>query len=173
MRTLIRGTGILACLLFATGAARAQYQGQQAGAVQLFGNAGMNPYMNPYAAGLMPNNPDFLLYMYSANQANGGFGTGVMSGTRPGPGQQMGANGRMGSSNQTGKAGNGPMTPKAQGGKAAQSRTRGGRQPALMPMASAVPGSGAAGFFGRGFDSTGGAGRFYNRTSARFNNNGR
>ena len=172
MKTLIRAIGVMGCVLVTAGAVRAQgpggYQGQQPGAVQLFSNPSMNPYMNPYAAGMMPNNPDFLLYMYANNQANGGFGTGVMSGTRPGQGQQMGSNGQMlGPVNK-----NASMSRNAVN-KGSQTRGKGGPKPALMPLATSVPGSGAAGYFARSFDPTGGAGKFYNRTSGRFQNNGR
>ncbi len=175
MRSLIRMSVVAAaCLVsgqFALAQGLGRYQGQKPGAVQMFSNPGMNPYMNPYAAGMMPNNPDFLLYMNSANQMNGGFGTGVMSGTRAAPGQQLGTNGQaLGTTIKTpGQAPMGRNTP----AKAGQAKAKNGRPAALMPLASSVPGSGAAGFFGRGFDSTGGAGRFYNRTSGRFQNNGR
>ena len=52
---------------------------------RLYGGAAptpFTPYLNPYLMQMSPGNPDYLTYMYLANQRNGGIGTGVISGTR-------------------------------------------------------------------------------------------
>ncbi len=47
-------------------------------------NPYLNPYMNPFATGQPANSNNMLLYLYAANNANGGLGTGRISGTRGG-----------------------------------------------------------------------------------------
>jgi len=53
----------------------------------MLANPYLNPYLNPYmnpAATLQPMSPNnALLYLYAANSANGGIGSGRMSGSRP------------------------------------------------------------------------------------------
>jgi len=175
MRSSIEGLLVAVGLLIVGQPAEAQgpggYPGQKPGAVGTFANPVMNPYMNPYAAGMMPNNPDYLLYMLTMNQMNGGIGSGVISGSRAVTGQSLGAQGQApGSTNQrpgqSSMMRNSPMTRN-------QSRTNNGRAPALMPLATTVPGAGAADYFNRGFSANTGAGRYYNRTGGRFQNNGR
>jgi hypothetical protein len=49
-----------------------------------------NPFLNPYAAALSQQPLDtgtMAMYFLAARQASGGIGTGVPSGTRPGPGR--------------------------------------------------------------------------------------
>ena len=48
-------------------------------------NPYMNPYMNPAATQQPMNGGNALLYLYAANAANGGVGSGRMSGTRGAP----------------------------------------------------------------------------------------
>ena len=48
-------------------------------------NPYLNPYMNPAAAQQPMNANNALLYLYSANAANGGIGSGRMSGVRGTP----------------------------------------------------------------------------------------
>ncbi len=165
-----------ALVLAASSTAQAQYQGQKPAAVTMYGNAAMNPYlnpMNPYAMGVMPNSPDFLLYMYAGNQANGGLGSGVISGTRPAPGanagsqlpqQQMGTMNPYAAQQAMNRRG---LTPKS------SNASPRGSKPALMPVASAIPGSGAAHYFNGAVNGANGAARYYNRPTGRFQNNGR
>jgi hypothetical protein len=44
----------------------------------------MNPYMNPGATQQPMNGTSALMFLYAANAANGGIGTGRLSGTRGG-----------------------------------------------------------------------------------------
>jgi hypothetical protein len=48
-------------------------------------NPYMNPYMNPLATQQPMNASNALLYLYAANSANGGIGSGRVSGTRGAP----------------------------------------------------------------------------------------
>ena len=137
-------------------------------AVQMYGNPMMNPYLNPYAATqLRGTSPDAALYFYSANQMNGGIGTGVISGTRSAPGVAAGSTPSgmtkpPGLSKPT-NASNRPMG----------SRPVVLRPAAEMPMATAVPGASAAKYFGRSNRTGEGAAAYYNRSQSRFQNNGR
>ena len=47
-------------------------------------NPYLNPYMNPLATQQPMNAQNALMYMYMANSANGGMGSGRLSGTRGG-----------------------------------------------------------------------------------------
>jgi hypothetical protein len=168
MRTFIRLMALVVCALFGESLVNAQTGTTNKPIVeQVFGNPALNPYMNPYAANVMPNNPDFLLYMQAANQANGGIGSGVISGTRPGPGLPAGSQPQSKANQGQGLVGRTPYSGQ-------QPHLQKGAKAALMPMATTVPGAGAAGFFNGGFASTNkGAGKFYNRSGGRFQNNGR
>jgi hypothetical protein len=104
----------------------------------MMANPYLNPYLNPYmnaAATQQPMNANnALLYMYMANAANGGIGSGRLSTARA----QAPA-------------------PKA----------------ALAGSSARTPGGGAARFFNPGPVNANGAGRYYNRSSRYFMNNGR
>ena len=131
----------------------------------LLANPYMNPYMNPYLNPMATQQPmtgrDAALYMYMANSARGGLGSGVISGTRPMPGNAMAvaapAQGRGA------KANNAMQNKPAQNGR---------RPVAEMPDSVSAPGAGASRFFNPGPVNTGGAGRYYNRRNTYFNSNG-
>jgi hypothetical protein len=68
----------------------------------MMGNPYLNPYMNPYLnQGLYPGlkqqpitGGNALLFLYAAQSANGGIGSGRISGTRPDPTAPVGARAR-------------------------------------------------------------------------------
>ena len=105
----------------------------------ILANPYLNPYLNPYmnpSATLQPMTPgNAALFLYSAQAANGGFGSGRLSGSRPEPAQQA--------------------------------------RPSEMPYSSSTPGAGASRYFNPGPVNVNGAGRYYNRRSRYFQNNGR
>jgi hypothetical protein len=85
---------ISAWALLEPGAASAQFGGAGSATsgtgtpLSMMANPYMNPYMNPYLNPLATQQPmtaqNAMLYMYMANQANGGLGSGRLSGTRGG-----------------------------------------------------------------------------------------
>jgi hypothetical protein len=108
-----------------------------------YANPYMNPFLNPYMTqGTMGRN-SLLLYYMSAQQANGGLGSGRISGVRPGP------------------APSGPA-PAAQRRSAAE-----------MPTSMSTPGGGAARYFQRGPTAAVGQKSYYQRHNRYFGNNGR
>lgn len=147
------------------GATGATVQAQQGLSNALYGGAAptpFSPYLNPYLMQMGPGNPDYLTYMYIANQRNGGLGSGVISGTRVAPGTPAGsvsaspAPARPGSS--------------ASRGPAYASRVPAETQRATFPASSSIPGTNTGGYFMRGPNATAGAGRYFNRTSPARNN---
>ena len=131
----------------------------------MMANPYMNPYLNPYLNPMATQQPltgrDAALYMYMANSAKGGLGSGQLSGTRPIPGNAVGlvppnqplkANGRARLRNPQ------PTT------------TR--RAVAEMPNSAAVPGASAARFFNPGPVNVNGAGRYFARPNPFFSTNG-
>lgn len=79
-----------------SGAVEARAQAMPSGPVGGVGGPGANmfanPYMNPFMNPLMTQQQmpagNAALYFFAANQANGGIGSGQMSGTRRGPGNR-------------------------------------------------------------------------------------
>jgi len=125
-------------------------------------NPALNPYLNPAATQRPIDGRDAALYLYMANSANGGLGSGRLSGTRPGPGGMVGPKAQ-------------PARPR--GGttiNSSRGRGRGQRQApvAEMPDSASVPGSSAARFFNPGPVNTNGAGRYFARPNTYFNSNG-
>ncbi len=106
----------------------------------MMANPYLNPYLNPYMNPAMTQQPmnsgNALLYLYAAQAANGGMGSGRISNSRV---QQQ------------------PSRPQA----------------ALAGTPAATPGGGASRFFNPGPVNVNGAGRYYNRSSRYFMNNGR
>jgi hypothetical protein len=51
-----------------------------------FANPYTNPFLNPYMAQTTMGRQTTLMYFLAANQANGGLGSGQISGSRPAPG---------------------------------------------------------------------------------------
>ena len=127
-------------------------------------NPYLNPYMNPTATQRPMSGRDAALYLYMANSANGGLGSGQVSGTRPIPGAV-----NVGVAGQRAVA---PARPQAAGG-AASKRLKGKLPAAEMPNSASEPGSGAAKFFNPGPGNSNGAGRYYARRNTYFNSNGR
>ncbi len=147
-------------------------QAGQASVIPVYANPALNPYLSPYASPFQTGNPDFLLYMYAANQRNGGIGSGVISGTRPAPGMPAGS--------RPSAAGPGQESPRYAPGSPAKARglrgaagSKTSRPASEMPMSVMSPGASASGYFQRGMQSNDGLGRFYNRPVARFQSNGR
>lgn len=125
-------------------------------------NPYLNPYMNPAAAQRPMSGRDAAMYLYMANQANGGLGAGQISGVRPAPGAMR--PGQVPAGQPAGRA-----QPRA---GAATAKGRGRMPVAEMPDSAAVPGAGAARFFNPGPARTNGAGRYFARPNGYFNNNG-
>jgi hypothetical protein len=50
-----------------------------------YANPYLNPFLNPYMAQTPTSAGNAALYLFSAQQANGGIGSGRISGVRPGP----------------------------------------------------------------------------------------
>jgi hypothetical protein len=109
-------------------------------------NPYLNPYLNPFLNPMMtqsaqPMKPtDALLYMYAAQQAGGGIGSGRISGVRPG------------------------------GARAGQPTATPAYEPDETQRVTDVPGGGAAGFFNRGQAHPQRTGRFYNRPGQYYGN---
>ena len=139
-------------------------------------NPYMNPYLNPYLNPLATVRPmtgrDAAISLYMANSAQGGLGSGVISGTRPTPANLAGA----AAARPRGKAprinANAIANARANPNMANQPLQNGRRPVAEMPDSAAFPGSGAARFFNPGPVNVGGAGRYYNRRNTYFNSNG-
>jgi hypothetical protein len=134
--------------------------GQQPGSTPLFASPMVNPYLNPYASQFAGNNSDFLLYMYAANQANGGIGTGVISGTRPAPGMPAGS---LPPGQNPGLLQRGAAQPSPFRDTSTRGLRPGERQAATMPRSASRPGSAAGNYFFRGMQSNDGAGRYFDR----------
>jgi hypothetical protein len=147
------------------GAAVSGNQPQQPNMIQMYGNMGVNPYLNPYVMGSQGNS-DYLLYMYAQNQRNGGIGSGVISGTRPAPGAPAGSapQGSHPINEST------PYAPKRTPG----TKLPPARRTSILPGDVSSSGiSNTGGYFQRGPGISGGAGRYFNRTQpARAQNNG-
>ena len=131
----------------------------------MMANPYMNPYLNPYLNPVATQQPmtgrDAALYMYMANSARGGLGSGLLSGTRPIPGNAVGSNQ--------------PRQPlKANGRPALRNRQAPShrREVAEMPDSVAAPGASAARFFAPGPVNANGAGRYFARPNPFFNTNG-
>ena len=96
LRTAIFRVGSLgvAWALLAPAGARAQVGGGGSASgsamppASMMANPYMNPYLNPYMNPLATQQPtnarNAMMYMYMANSANGGLGSGRISGTRGG-----------------------------------------------------------------------------------------
>ena len=93
-RTWIKGFGLAIGLIAANSGQSAMAQvpapanlGMPSAAMMAnpYLNPYMNPYLNPMAAQQRISPGNAALYMYAANSANGGIGSGRISGTRPGP----------------------------------------------------------------------------------------
>jgi hypothetical protein len=114
-------------------------------------NPFFNPALNPGLYGMTGSKPlsagDAAFYLYSANAANGGLGSGRLSGTRPFPSSAAAQN------------------PRGKGGKPAKA--------AEMPLSTMQPGGGASKFFNPGPVNVNGAGRYYSRRNPYFQNNRR
>jgi hypothetical protein len=103
-----------------------------------YANPYLNPFLNPFAAQTSMGRRDALYYLFAAQSANGGLGSGQLSGVRPGP------------------------------------ATAGRRRPAAdMPLASDVPGRGAARYFQRGPNLPQSRGAYFQRHNRYFASNGR
>ena len=160
------------------GASRAQvasgYRPQVPATTSIFSNPTLNPYLNPYAVALAPqaNNPDYLLYLNAANQANGGIGTGVISGTRIAPGVPAGKKPPTASAapNRSGTF----SSAMPRGRSVTPGRTEGampvpgtnGAATMSTPAATATPWANASGYFLRGPGGGDGANRYYNRAAS-------
>ena len=131
----------------------------------MMANPYMNPYLNPYLNPVATQQPmtgrDAALYMYMANSARGGVGSGFLSGTRPIPGNALGLN----QPREPLKANGRPALRKRQ----AQNHRR---EVAEMPDSVATPGASAARFFSPGPVNANGAGRYFDRPNSFFNTNG-
>jgi hypothetical protein len=134
--------------------------GQQPGGTPLFANPMLNPYLNPYASQFAGNNNDFLLYLYAANQANGGIGTGVISGTRPAPGRPAGS---LPPGQNPGLLQRGAGQPSPFRNTSNRPLRPGEYPAATMPRSASRPGSAAGNYFYRGMQSNDGAGRYFDR----------
>ncbi len=112
-------------------------------------NPYLNPYLNPFLNPMMtqsaqPMRPtDALLYMYAAQQASGGIGSGRISGVRPG------------------------------GARAGQPTATPAYEPDETQRVSDIPGAGAAGYFNRGQSHPQRTGRYYNRPGRYYGNKSR
>ena len=166
--------GLVGGLLAVAPAAMAQSPPGAGGAVQaqqglsnaLYGGAAptpFTPYLNPYLMQMSPGNPDYLTYMYMANQRNGGIGSGVISGTRVAPGAPAGPIG-------TSPAPSRPASSAGSRPPAYASRVPAEAQRATFPTSGSVPGTNTGGYFLRGPNTSSGAGRYFNRTSPARNN---
>ena len=137
----------------------------------MMANPYMNPYMNPYLNPMATQQPmtgrDAAVYMYMANSARGGLGSGVISGTRPLPGNATALNAAQpkgrGAKNPNNNLNNAMRNVPTQNGR---------RSVAEMPDSASAPGAGASRFFNPGPVNNGGAGRYYNRRNTYFNSNG-
>ena len=146
----------------ATGAVQAQQGLSNA----LYGGAAptpFTPYLNPYLMQMSPGNPDYLTYMYMANQRSGGIGSGVISGSRVAPGAPAGSTSSSPPPSRPGTSS--PARPSAYA-----SRLPAEPQRATFPTSASVPGTNTGGHFMRGPNATAGAGRYFNRTSPARNN---
>ena len=131
----------------------------------MMANPYMNPYLNPYLNPVATQQPmtgrDAALYMYMANSARGGLGSGQLSGTRPVPGNGLILN-----------ASKQPL--KANGRVSLRNRQPVPNQRAVAEMPNSVghPGASAARFFAPGPVNVNGAGRYFARPNPYFNTNG-
>jgi hypothetical protein len=141
--------------------------GQLGLANAMYGNAPLNPYLNPYLMGMSPGSPDYLTYAYLANQRNGGIGSGVISGVRPAPGAPAGSApaGQAGADRNAGPSTASRNAPYTSRPPVEQNRV-------TFPMDRAsIPGANSGGYFQRGpTTSAQGAGRYYSRMNPARNN---
>ena len=87
-RRAIKAALMVSAAMLAAGPRGAE--AQSSGSASMYANPIMNPYMNPFMNPYMTQTQttqpgNLLMYMYAANQANGGIGSGRISGTRPSP----------------------------------------------------------------------------------------
>jgi hypothetical protein len=165
---LLLSTAVLVLSVPGRASAQSSYRGLPAGFGSLPGGSPLyasplvSPYLNPYASQFAGNNSDFLLYLYAANQANGGIGTGVISGTRPAPGMPAGSQ-PPGQNPGLLQRGAGQPSPFSNTSTSNRVLRAGERPAATMPRSAARPGSAAGSYFFRGVQSNDGAGRYFDR----------
>lgn len=156
--------------LGAVGAASAQspggYSPQQGLSTALYGGPTSSSFLNPYLMQMGPGNPDYLTYMYMANQSGGGIGSGVISGTRPAPGAPAGSapTAQPGSPSRQGQGRGQVQGPPASNSSAYPQPPRPEYNRVTMPLIAPGPGVNSGGFFTRGANADGGAGHYFSRT---------
>lgn len=133
-----------------------------ASAATPFANPMMNPFMNPYMTQNNYDRTSTLLYLQAANQANGGLGSGRISGTRPFPKTPAE---RLEDRKRRAWTQSGHPEPLTQ--------RPSGRRPAEMPRSMSNPGGAANAYFQRGPVAQADGRPYFDRHHRYFNQNGR
>jgi hypothetical protein len=115
-----------------------------------------NPFLNPYMAPFTQAGPQNLaMYMFAAQAASGGIGSGQISGVRPAPG--------------TSRTSAASRTAASRASAAAADLSQ--RETAAV-RTSDIPGAGASRYFGRTTQQSAGASPYFNRSGRYYSSKG-